>query len=262
VTRPLGLAALTILEVPHHEQVTVAAQAGYSHVGLRLVPVAGQPVWHEIDAPEIEKRLADSGVRVLDVEVFRLQADTDVSVFAKPLELAGRLGATEILVHGADPDEARLVERFSRLCELAAPHGIAANIEPMPWVDVSTVAKALRILNLARKANGAVLVDAIHFFRADNRLEDLATSPLREALRYAQFCDAHPGRPADMQETIRQARGDRLFPGEGALDLRGLIAALPPELPLSLEVPVARKLAPLERATLAIEATRKLLGAR
>ena len=45
--RPLGLAALTVLELPHHEQVSVAAQAGYSHVGLRLVPVAGQPEVHQ-----------------------------------------------------------------------------------------------------------------------------------------------------------------------------------------------------------------------
>lgn len=258
MTRPLGLAALTILEVPHHEQVTLAAQAGYSHVGLRLVPVAGQPVWHEIDAREIEKRLADSGVRVLDVEVFRLQADTDVARYQPALEMAGRLGATQILVHGADADDARLVDNFSRLCDLAGPHGIAANLEPMPWIEVSTVEKARRVVEAAGRKNGAVLVDAIHFFRADNEFADLAGAPLR----YAQFCDAHPGRPADMQEVMRQARGDRLFPGEGALDLRGLIAALPPGLPLSLEVPVARKLAPLERAKLAIETTRKLLGAR
>ena len=38
--RKIGLAALTVLELPHHEQVSVAAQAGYTHVGLRLVPVA------------------------------------------------------------------------------------------------------------------------------------------------------------------------------------------------------------------------------
>ena len=54
--------------------------------------------------------------------------------------------ATEILVHGADADEARLAESFARLCELAGKYGLRANIEPMPWVDVSTVAQAKRIL--------------------------------------------------------------------------------------------------------------------
>jgi len=49
MTRPIGLAALTVLELSHHEQVSVAAQAGYSHVGLRLRPVTGQPFLFPID---------------------------------------------------------------------------------------------------------------------------------------------------------------------------------------------------------------------
>jgi hypothetical protein len=51
-----------------------------------------------------------------------------------------------------------------------------------------------------------------------------------------------------MQEMIRQARFDRLPPGEGGLNLRGLLAATPGDLPMSLEVPMTRKLPPLERA--------------
>jgi sugar phosphate isomerase/epimerase len=81
----------------------------------------------------------------------------------------------------------------------------------------------------------------------------------RRFLRYMQLCDARPERPADMQEIIRQARSDRLFPGEGGLDLHGLLAALPAGLPLSLEVPVSRKMQPLERARQALEAARAIL---
>ena len=77
-----------------------------------------------------------------------------------------------------------------------------------------------------------------------------------------QLCDAPPQRPTDMQEIIRQARGDRLFPGEGGLDLRGLLGALPADLPLSLEVPVAQKMAPLERARRAHAATTAILAVR
>jgi sugar phosphate isomerase/epimerase len=64
-----------------------------------------------------------------------------------------------------------------------------------------------------------------------------------------------------MEEIIRQARSDRLFPGEGGLDLRGLLRALPASVPLSLEVPVSQKLPPLERARRALEATKAILGA-
>ena len=254
-SRAIGLAALTVLELPAHEQVSAAAQAGYSHVGLRLIPVTGQtlPVF---DEAQVKRRLDETGVAVLDVEIFRLDAHTDVSAFEPTLALAQRLGASEILVHGADPEEARLVQSFGELCELAQRHGLAANLEPMPWVEVSNVAKAKRIIAAAGKRNAALLVDAIHFYRTDNELEELRGVPHR----YMQLCDAHPGRPMQMQELIRQARGDRLFPGEGALDLKSLMRALPSHLPISVETPIARKMDAYERAKRALEATTRLLG--
>lgn len=256
MSRPLGLAALTVLELAPQEQVAVAAQAGYTHVGLRLIPVAGQ-VLPRFDPGETSRRLADTGLKVLDVEVFRLGPDTVVRTFEETMVAAAELGATELLAHGADPNESRLIESFSALCDLAESYGLSVNLEPMPWVEISTVAKARRIVHAAGRKSAAVLVDAIHFYRADNVLDDLKNLPTR----YLQLCDAHPGRPADTQELIRQARGDRLFPGEGALDLKTLLAALPPALPISVEVPIAKKMEPLERARRALQATRSVLTA-
>ena len=161
-------------------------------------------------------------------------------------------------MHGADSSEARLIETFGRLCDLAAGYGLSANLEPMPWVDVSNLAKAMRILDGAARANGGLLVDAIHFFRAGDSPQALAKVP-RRFLRYTQLCDARPERPADMQEIIRQARSDRLFPGQGGLDLKGLLRALPGEIPISLEIPISKRMEPLERARRALEATRAIL---
>jgi len=251
VTRRIGLAALTCLELAPPDLVSAAAAAGYDCVGLRLIGVPGQ-VLPAFEQRELERRVADTGLAVLDVEIFRLEEKTRVSDFEPTLAVAARVKASEILVHGADPDQARLAETFARLCDLAAKYGLRANIEPMPWVDVSTVAQAKRIV---RGTSGAVLIDAIHFYRADNTFDDLKGAPMR----YVQFCDAHAGRPADMQEIIRQARGDRLLPGEGALDLRGLLAALPADLPMSLEIPLARKIEPFERAKQVMAATKRFL---
>ena len=257
--RAIGLAALTVLELPHHEQVSVAAQAGYSHVGLRLAPVAGQPHNYPFDVAEVERRLADTGVVVLDVEVFRLAPQTKVEDFETVMASAQRLRATELLVHGADAEEARLIDTFGRLCDLAARYGLAANLEPMPWVDISNVAKALRILEGAARENSGLLVDAIHFFRAGDTPPALA-SVGRSRLRYMQLCDARPERPSEMQEIIRQARSDRLFPGEGGLNLRGLMRALPADVPISLEVPYAKPMSSLERARRALATTQDLLA--
>jgi sugar phosphate isomerase/epimerase len=257
--RPIGLAALTVLELSHDEQVRVAAQVGFSHVGLRLVPVAGQPYQHPLDIALLENCLADTGVRVLDVEVFRLTPETKVGDWEQVLAVSARLKAGDLLVHGADADESRLIDTFGRLCELAGRYKLRANLEPMPWVDVSNIAKTLRVLRGAGKSNSGLLVDAIHFFRAGDSLAELKKVP-RDYLHYAQLCDARPQTPTDLQEIIRQARGDRLFPGEGGLDLRGLLGALPADLPLSLEVPVVEKLAPLERARRARAATEAILA--
>lgn len=251
--RKIGLAALTVLELPAAEQVLVAAQAGYTHVGLRLIPVANQ-VLPPFDVDEIERRLADTGVRVLDLEIFRLSPETKVADFEPALSTASRLGASELLVHGADADESRLIENFGRLCDLAARYRLVANLEPMPWVEIANVAKAKRVLDQAARSNSALLVDAIHFFRAGDRFAEI---PKR--LNYMQLCDARPERPADMQEIIRQARADRLFPGEGGLDLQGLMRALPADLPISVEIPYAKPMSPLERAQRALAATQELL---
>lgn len=255
MTRKVGLAALTVLELSPQDQVSLAAEIGYDFVGLRLVPVAGQPHQHAVDVAAIEKRLADTGMKVFDVEVFRLDAETRVADYEPMFAISQRLGASDLLVHGADPDRARLADNWGRLCDLAGRYRLAANLEPMPWVEVSTIARANRILALAPRKNAAVLPDAIHFFREANRLEELAATKTR----YVQFCDARREKPAGMDEIRRQARADRLMPGEGGLDLRGLLAALPPDLPVCLEIPYARPLPPLERARLALAKSRPFL---
>lgn len=257
MSRPIVLAALTVKELAPHEQVSAAADAGYDCVGLRLIRVGDQTL-PPFDERETARRLADRGVRVFDVEVFRLAPETRVAEFEPVLAASARLRASELLVHGADPDESRLTDTFGQLCDLAARYGLSANLEPMPWVDVSTVAHAKRILDQAGRRNSALLIDAIHFFRADNRLDELKDLP-EERFRYMQLCDAPAGCPSDMQEIIRQARGDRLLPGEGGLDLRALLAALPADLPISVEAPLARKMDPIERARRAFEATKRLL---
>jgi sugar phosphate isomerase/epimerase len=253
--RKIGLAALTCLELAPPDLVSVAAQAGYDFVGLRLIPAAAGQTLPPFDLPELEQRLGDTGLAVLDVEVFRLAPETRVADFEPVMAIAARLRATELLAHGADPEEARLIENFGRLCDLAARHRLNVNLEPMPWVDVSTVAKAARVIRSAGRKNAAHLADPIHFYRAENSLEDLQQVPNR----YLQFCDARRERPADMQEMIRQARNDRLFPGEGGLELRGFLAALPADLPMGLEIPHAGGLEPRERARRALAATKKLL---
>jgi sugar phosphate isomerase/epimerase len=129
------------------------------------------------------------------------------------------------------------------------------------YTGVRTLADAARVVRKCGHANASVLIDALHFSRSGGVPSDIAG--IDAALfRYAQICDAAaviPGEPGDL---IREARTGRLLPGEGALPLRELVAALPATIPLSIEAPVLATagLPALERARRAYRSMRALLG--
>jgi sugar phosphate isomerase/epimerase len=265
--RPLSLAALTVIELTPPQMVQCAADAGYDFVGLRLLPATDQEVRYDFigDTPmrrETLARLKDTGVRVLDAEILRLKPDTDVTAYRAMLETAAELGAHYVLVAGNDPDEARTADNFAKLCDLAAPLGLAPSIEPMSWTDAKDITQAARILKAAGKANAGLLVDPLHFDRAGSSTNELRAMP-REYFRYLQFCDAPAERPKDLETLLYQARCERLLPGQGGLDLAGILRALPDDLPISIEAPMdnwAKTAKATERAQKLREATLAVLN--
>lgn len=267
MTRPLSLAALTVLELTPPEMVTCAAEAGFSHVGMRLLPAtATEPRYDLIgDTPllrEVERRLADSGVAVLDVEIFRMKPETCVAEHEAAIATAARLGARELLVAGNDPDQRRLTDSFAAFCDLAGRYHLGASLEFMPWTDAKDLAQAARIVEACGRDNAGVLIDAFHLSRSRSRVDDIASIPAPR-LRFVQLCDAPAAIPQTMDAILAEARGERLFPGDGELDLPALLRAVPREVPLSIEAPtltLARSVGALERARRALAATRRVLA--
>ena len=267
MTRPISLAALTVLELTPPEMVTCAAEAGYSHVGIRLLPATPTEPKYDIvgDTPmlrEVERRLADTGIGVLDVEIFRIKPDTRVADYEAAVATAARLGARELLVAGNDPDEGRLTDAFGALCDLARRYGLGAGLEFMPWTDAKDLSQAARIVERTGRDNAAVLIDPFHFSRSRSRVEDIASIPASR-FHAMQFCDAPAEIPATMDEIVTQARTERLFPGDGGVDLLALLQAVPRNIPLSVEVPtrtLASTVGAGERARRALAATRRVLA--
>lgn len=266
--RVISLASLTVLELSPPDMVDVAARAGYSHVGLRLIPATPEEHHFPLVADaglrrQTLQRLRDTGIGVLDIEILRLQPATRSSDFKAVLEAGAEFGASEVLVAGNDADEQRLTDNFAALCELAEGYGLFPHLEFMPWTDAANLQQASRIVERAGRANGCVLVDAFHFDRSASRLEDLQALP-PSRMRYAQLCDVAGPRPHDMAEILRQARNERRFPGDGDCDLPGLLRSLPSGIPLSLEIPTRQLLeqgvSAQQRAQMAIDKTRALLA--
>ena len=124
----------------------------------------------------------------------------------------------------------------------------------MPWCDIATVKQAGDAMKRVNCPNAGVLVDPIHFFRADNRFEDIDSLPAG-SLHYCQMCDITAERPKDMDGILYQARNFRLSPGTGAADLKTLLKHLP-GLPISIEAcnaELALTLSPLDRARMYLE---------
>jgi sugar phosphate isomerase/epimerase len=265
--RSISLAALTVLELAPPDMVSCAAEAGFSHVGIRLLPATPTEPQYDLvgDTPltrDIARRLADTGVQVLDVEIFRLKPDTRVADYEAAVATAARLGARQLLVAGNDPDEGRLVERFAAFCDLAAGYGLDASLEFMPWTDAKDLLQGARIVEAADRDNGGLLIDPFHLSRSRSRIEDIANvRPTR--LKFMQFCDVPATMPPTMDAILAEARAERLFPGEGSVDLVALLRAVPPDIPLSVEVPthaLARSVGAVDRARRALAATRATLA--
>lgn len=264
--RALSLSALTVLELTPPQMVECAAQAGYEYVGLRLLPATDQEVRHEIVGDtslkrETLARLRHLGIKVLDVEILRLKPETNVADYAPVLETAAELGARYVLVAGNDPDEARTAERLAQLCDLARPLGLSPSVEPMPWTHAKDITQAARIVKAAGRSNIGLIIDPLHFDRANSSIDELAALP-REYFGYLQFCDAPAEHPTDLETLLFQARCERMIPGEGGIDLAGILRALPDDLPVSIEVPMEQwaKSAPaVERARKLREATLAVL---
>ena len=267
MNRPLSLAALTVLELAPEDMVSCAAQAGFSHIGIRLIPATETEPRYDLigDTPrlrEVEHRLRDTGVKVLDAEIFRMQPQTRVADLEAAVATAARLGASELLVAGNDADEARLIDTFAAFCELAQRYQLHAALEFMPWTDTRHLRQAAEQVRRSAQPNAGVLVDAFHFSRSRSELADLARVPPSQ-LRYLQLCDVPAPIPPTLEGILHEARAERLFPGEGGLDLLGLLQAMPAGIPISLEVPthtLARSVNAVERARRALAATRRLLA--
>ena len=239
--RIYSLAYLTSAPMAPPDALVLAQKLGYQAIGVRIAPAApGGDFSPLIEDPAMLRdtvaRIRDTGVPVFDVEIARLNGNFHADQFKRFLETAGKLGARAILVAGDDPEEGRLTASYAAFCDATAPFNLTADLEFMPWTEVRDAKSALRIVTNADRPTGRVLVDSLHAGRSTTTLTDLAAIP-GSRLSYAQLCDAPREIPTTHEGLIHTARCARLLPGEGGIDLLGIVRQLPDTLPLSLEIP-------------------------
>jgi sugar phosphate isomerase/epimerase/4-hydroxyphenylpyruvate dioxygenase-like putative hemolysin len=263
-----SLAHLTALHLSPPELVDAAAAAGYSFVGLRLTRVTPDEPHYPLTTDavllrETRARLAGAGIGVLDVELARIGPHQRARDFLRVFEVGAELGARHVITQLPDPDRARKTARFAELCDLAAPFGLTVDLEFPSWTETGDLDEACSVLRAADRPNAGILIDLLHFARSRSSVEELARLP-RSWFHFAHVCDAPAHIPSSRDELIHTARAERLFPGEGGIDVHTILAALPPDIPYALEIPHETRTAHLGSHTYvrrALQATRTHLAA-
>jgi sugar phosphate isomerase/epimerase len=258
---PLSLAALGFLEVDPPTLVSIAAEAGFSSVSMRMRPAMAGGLHYPLEvgsllAQQTRERIRDTGVGILQIELITLDRTTDIGGCRSLLEAGAALGAERLTATGDDPDPAVVAGKLGELAALALEYRMTVDLEFMPFRRLATLEGALAAIAAAGRDNVVVMVDALHLVRSGGRAADVAaTDPQR--LGVFQLCDGPLTGPAP-DGLAAEAREARLLPGRGGFPLGALLDAMPARAILAAEVPLAASfpgLSPRERARMIHAAT-------
>ena len=240
---PLTPADLVLSSPPVSRFPLLERLKPFADAGFRAISIQPGDIWaleaEGMNASEIAARIADAGLVVTEMDCTacwmehqtRVEQVGGLTQFLRQLApepiiaTAARIGAQsvsaiDLSVEPASLDEA--AEAFARLCTMAAEHGLKAQIEFLPTGGIRSLAEAMAVVESAGCDNGGVTLDAWHFFRSGSTLEELAKVP-GHRIHAVQLCDAPLAPSADLWAELMTAR---LLPGEGALDVVGLVRTL------------------------------------
>ena len=236
-----SLAHLTVLGCAPPEMTYIAARAGYDFVSIRCIYMGlpGEPNYELAKNPEMlrqtQRALKETGVRLHDIELARIKDEVDPKSYLPALEVAAELGARAVLSSIWTPEREYAIEKFGELCDLARQFNLTVDLEPVPIAGVRTTAEAVDVLRAVGRPNAGLMIDIHHFHRALDRPEMLDGLP-REWFHFAHLCDAQLQIPSDRAEMTRIMREERLYPGEGGIDIAAILNRLP-GMVYSIELP-------------------------
>lgn len=244
-----ALAQLGMTDAGPLALIGAAASAGFSAVGLPLRSGALKPLHTEIIGNaalirEIRAALSDTGLRLFDAEALVLHHLPDAADLDRLFATAAGLGATRVSVLGHEaahgPGNLRPGEEPARLAALAGrarSHGLRLGVEFMAFRSIGSLDAARALIQASGSGDSGIIIDALHAFRTGATPAQIAALP-PGLISHLQICDA-PALAPPPDQWPDEARRGRLLPGDGAIPLAAMIAALPAGTPLSVEIPVA-----------------------
>src|SRR5689334_22219775 len=261
--RKLIIAPTTLQDTAPLDYIDATIAAGYDGIGLRVHRSPGLP-FHPVvgDAALIREMKARlEGFPVFDLYSFYLEPGTDVASFSPAMELGASFGAKYATVMGADTDWSRQRDNFVRTCDLAKQFGLVCSLEFAVIRPLATLPQTVRLIEESKR-EAVMCIDPLHLARSGGTPADVKALDTKY-FPYAQISDGFldPGEP-NPALFGKLGLGTRAMPGEGKLPLRELLAALPRDIPLSVELPhsLAKGASARDWAKMTLDSTRNFLA--
>jgi len=237
-----SLAHLTVLGCAPPEATYIAARTGYDYISLRILMMGLTTevgnyalVENKSMLRKTKAALRETGLQVHDIELARIHENVDVTSYEPAFAVAAELGTRHLICSVWTPDRELALERFVELCDLAQLYELTVNLEFVTWAEVANLERALELARAAQRSNVGVLIDTLHFHRSRVRLDELDGVP-PEWCNFVHLCDAPAELPKDTESLIFTGRENRLYVGEGGIDIASILNRLP-EIPYSVELP-------------------------
>jgi sugar phosphate isomerase/epimerase len=265
----LALESLTAFALPPVDLVHLAADLGCRHIAIGLAPFSANPegyaAWSLRDPAtrrETKAALRDREVSISLGQGFAIAPGRNVADLAADLDSLRELGATRLCSVSLEPDLNRTLDQTAALAEMAGAVDAQVVLEFVPGCVLGDLSAALAALHHIGRDNLRLLIDTMHLVRSGGGAADVAALD-PTLIGYAQICDA-PLIPHIANYMI-EAVTERLVPGTGELPLVEIVAALPDDVIIGVEVPLlARARAgegPRDRAHDCIAGARGILAA-
>lgn len=224
------------------EAIYNASLIGYDSISARTIPqgLPGEVRFEITGNNELFKAtkqaLKDTGITLNDTELAKIDVGTDVTAYKPHLAAAAELGVKNIVTNIWVDAPSFYTDAFGQLCDIAAEFDMTVNLEFVTWAKVANLSQARALIEKTGRKNAAILLDTLHFYRSRVTFEELAACP-KELIRIAHLCDAPLEIPTDEPSLIHTGRAERFYPGEGAIDIAGIVSFLGDHVVLGIEVP-------------------------
>ncbi|NOZ19907.1 MAG: sugar phosphate isomerase/epimerase [Planctomycetes bacterium] len=211
------------------EKIAIAGECGYDAIELWINDI-DEAIEQGGSIDDVKKALADNNLSVPTIIALHGWLGSTGAEHQKAVDEAGRrldigeqLGAQYAISSPprAEVDLDKGGAQYRELMDLADGLSIKPSMEFLGFVPtVCTIKAAWKIVCDADHPDGSIIMDPFHVFRGGGSIDEMDPIP-GDKIAVFHFNDA-----VDTKPRAEQSDADRVFPGDGVLDLADMIRRL------------------------------------